>query len=101
MSSKTDKPFPANPQIATFRYRGPDRRKPSDDESTDKVSGEVTFDAKGNPVWEIRVDVPRRRKEDDTVDLLKCLDTDSLSIADDDKVPSAPGYNPYERKRGS
>jgi len=96
MSSKPDKSFPRNPEIATFRYRGPNRRHQADTEpAAEKPSGEVKFDAKGNPVWEIRIDVPRRRKEDDTVDLLKCLDSDSLSIVDDPNHIGPPGYNPY------
>jgi hypothetical protein len=99
MPPNKDKPFPANPKIVTSRYRGPDRRGRYPDEETDtQPSGEVVFDAKGNPVWRVRVDVPRRRKDDDTIDMLKRLEVDSLSLADDDNGPSDAGYDPYLNK---
>ena len=100
--SNEDRPFPANPEITTFRYRGPDRRENEAPQEQEKAFGEVKFDSKGNPVWETRVDVPRRRKEDDTIDLLKCLDDESLSLADEQQAaPDAEGYNPYRRDDGS
>jgi hypothetical protein len=40
----------------------------------------VKFDAKGNPVLEVRTDVPRHREDDKTIDLLKCLDADALGL---------------------
>ena len=77
--------FPSNPEIITFRYRGPDRRGKYDYEIPEsEYSAEVRFDAKGNPVLEIGTNVPRRRKEDDTFDCLKALEISSLSIAEDD-----------------
>ena len=96
MAHKRNKPFPANPQVVTTRYRGPDRRGRGPDEQLDEgASGEVTFDAKGNPVWQIRVDMPRRRKDDHTIDMLKRLELDSLSLADESVPKGDTGYNPY------
>ena len=65
-----------------------------------KVAGSVGRDELGNAVWEWRVDVPRRRDDDPTIDLLECLDVDGLSIAEDDEKPSKPGhFNPYNKVR--
>lgn len=97
MPHDKDKPFPADPEIVTFRYRGPDRRNHDPEaETVESTSGDVTFDAKGNPVWQIRVDVLRRRKDDDTMDLLKRLEVDSLSLADEHDATEDTGYNPYD-----
>jgi hypothetical protein len=85
MSAKKDDPFPSNPAIVTFRYRGPDPRAEfSDDGLHGQPSGTVRFDDQGNPVWEVRVDIPRRRDGDDTIDLLKCLDNSLLSLEEDE-----------------
>jgi hypothetical protein len=59
---------------------------------------EVRFDAKGNPVWHVRVDVPMRRKDDDdTFDFLKCLDVEGLSLSEDEpeRKEGGVGYDPY------
>ena len=95
--------FGSDQEIVTFRYRGPDRRERrsfnmGDLLSPDEKLGDVTFDAKGNPIWQLKVELPRRRKEDDTLDLIKCLDVDTLALADDaddDEAPKGRGYNPY------
>jgi hypothetical protein len=60
--------------------------------------GGVTYDAKGDPVWEWRVDVPRRREDDSTIDLLKCLDVNDLRLEDEPKEPDQ-GINPYDTAR--
>jgi hypothetical protein len=52
-------------------------------------------------VWRVRVDVPRRRKDDDTIDMLKRLEVDSLSLADDENGPSDSGYDPYLKNEPS
>jgi hypothetical protein len=61
----------------------------------------VGFDAKGNPVLEWRTTEPARRADDDTIDYLKCLDSDALEIADESdgaKPKRRPkGYNPYDK----
>ena len=106
MSKKLDKPtFAADAEVHTFRYRGPDRRAPAKDSDPSEFDVEVRFDAKGNSIWEMRTTIPRRRTDDDTLDLLKCLDIDSLSLdqdadaprSDDAAEPRASGYNPYAR----
>jgi hypothetical protein len=85
MSSSDEKPFPTDPEIVTFRYRGPDRRGQfSDDGTSGESTGTVRWDDKGNPVWEVRMDIPRRREDDDTIDLLKCLDNSLLSLEEDE-----------------
>ena len=59
---------------------------------------EVEFDAKGNPVWQVRVDSPSRRQDDDTFDLLKCLDVEGLSLSDEEPATDKGlGYDPYAR----
>lgn len=80
MSSDNDKQFANAAEMDDFA--GEDRRD-HDAEQDEQIESRVRFDAKGNPVWEVRTDVPRRRKDDNTVDLLKCLDDDSLALADD------------------
>ena len=80
--AKTKRQFAANAAIKTPSYRGPDRRLPSGHSETG-ISKEVTSDAKGNPVLDIRSTAPRRREDDDTLDLIKCLDESALSIQED------------------
>jgi hypothetical protein len=60
--------------------------------------GGVTYDAKGDPVWEWRVNVPRRREGDPTIDLLKCLDVADLRLEDEKEEPDL-GINPYDTAR--
>ena len=86
--SPTTKDFAANAKVVSRSYRGPDRRDPEQAASS-RVERTVKFDAKGNPVLEVRTDVPRRRGDDKTIDLLKCLDADALNLRleDDDKAP--------------
>lgn len=60
--------------------------------------GGVTYDAKGDPVWEWRVNVPRRREDDSTIDLLKCLDVADLRLEDETGEPDQ-GVNPYDTAR--
>lgn len=85
----------------TAEYEGPERRRRPSDEVD--IRREIRFDAKGNPVWEVRVDTPRRRKDDDTFDLLKCLDADDLSLKleedgdDDDDASGTGAYQLYNR----
>jgi hypothetical protein len=65
------------------------------------VYGKVGRDDKGDAIWEWRVDVPLRRDEDETINLLKCLEDVDLKLADSDEVADtkdpAGGYNPYNR----
>jgi hypothetical protein len=101
MASKKNKPSP--PEISTPRYRGSNRRDPNAADETVEIAGVVTFDAKGNAVWQTGAAVPRRRRDDGTIDSLKCLDLDSLSLQDEgspqdeSRSEAADGYNPYNR----
>ena len=84
--SKTPKSdaFAADAKVRSRTYRGPDRRDP-DNTDDSQVSRQIKFDDKGNPVLEVRVDVPRRREDDNTIDLLKCLDADALNLQLEDQ----------------
>lgn len=64
-----------------------------------KSLGTVGHDDLGNAVWEWRVDVPARREDDPTIDLLQCLDVDGLTLEDDDSETDADSFNPYNKKR--
>jgi hypothetical protein len=81
----------------TTKPARPDRRK----KEKVRPNGTVRFDAKGNPIWEVRVDTPRRRENDDTFDLIKSLDIESLSLSDEEPEEETGnrGYNPYSRGR--
>lgn len=74
-------------------HAGTERRTDSADHP--ETHTEIRFDDKGNPVWEVRADTPRRRKDDDTIDLLKTLDVESLSLEGDEEQTEVPGYDPY------
>lgn len=84
------------PPINTPTYRGPDRRR---NKRNKGAQGRIRYNAKGDPIWEPFADAPRRRKDDETFDLLKALDVDSLSLADDETPESVEGFNPYERHK--
>jgi hypothetical protein len=62
----------------------------------DSLHGKLTYDAKGNPVWEWRENRPRRRHDDSTVDMLKCLDSGALTLAEDPDEDRGGGVNPYD-----
>ena len=95
MSDKKKRPFPANPKIVTPTYRGPDRRGLFPD---DTPSGEVEFDDKGNPVWKMKA-IELRRKDDQTLNELKTLKIESLSLEGDEPgPPKDSGYDPYLRE---
>ena len=65
-------------EIVTETYRGPDRRR------NQSLSREVRFDDKGNAVLHVRTDVPRRREDDGTINLIECLDADALGLEIED-----------------
>jgi hypothetical protein len=93
------------PEIATPTYRGADRRRRQRDESEDHFSGRVRFDPRGNPIWEARVDVIRRRRDDKTVNLLKCLENDRLALEEErvkseEELSLESGYDPYGHSSG-
>jgi hypothetical protein len=95
--SKEKKPFPSNPKIVTRTCRGPDRRGRYPEDTS---SGEVEFDDKGSPVWRLKT-IRLRRKDDDTLNLKKALEVDSLSLEGDEPEPKPlkeAGYDPYSRE---
>lgn len=62
-----------------------------------KSLGTVGHDDLGNAVWEWRVDVPARREDDPTIDLLDCLDVDGMSLEEEAKSKTG-SFNPYNKK---
>lgn len=64
-----------------------------------KAIGQVGHDDLGNAVWNWRVDVPRRRDDDPTLDLLDCLDVDGLALEDDESEANDDKFNPYNKRR--
>lgn len=80
-------------------YDGPERRAAGGEPA--KPRKEIRYDAKGNPVLDLRTDeVARRRRDDDTLDLIKCLDIDTLELEDEDIIEETgtwAGFDPYAR----
>ena len=74
------KNFAAKAPVATKTYRGPERRDDSEPHEEEVVSRRVTFDARGNPVLDVRTNVSRRRADDNTIDLLECLNENDLGL---------------------
>ena len=65
-----------------------------------KALGGVSHDDLGNAVWEWRVDVPRRRDDDPTIDLIDCLDVDGMSLEDEKaELTEDESFNPYNKSR--
>lgn len=103
MTSKKNKPVSSDPDVATPRYRGSDRRDADTDEENVEVVLNVEFDVKGDPVLQAQSTVPRRRKDDKPVNLLDHVDLDSLSLQDEDSPQDEKnarpggGGDPYDR----
>ncbi len=82
-----------NGKILAPDYDGPERRK-----AQCAPEHRIRFDAKGDPIWEVRTDhIPRRREDDDTINLLRCLVPESLSLEDDDADSDEGGFDPYDK----
>jgi hypothetical protein len=65
-----------------------------------KALGGISHDDLGNAVWEWRVDVPRRRDDDPTIDLIDCLDVDGMSLEDEKPATDEDeSFNPYNKSR--
>ena len=79
----------------------PDRRRSGQNRAASldsKDLGGIGRDELGNAVWEWRVDVPRRREEDLTIDLLECLDVEGLELDDNEDADDGnASFNPYDR----
>ena len=69
---------------ATSRFGDSDRRKADNDYPEESITRQIVFDAKGNPVLSVQTNVPRRREDDHTIDLLECLDADKLRLEIDE-----------------
>ena len=100
MSEKTGKieRNPALPADTTQDRRRRDSRSGAPKPGA-KSLGTIGHDDLGNAVWEWRVDVPARREDDPTIDLLDCLDVEGLSLEDEDDKPQSDSFNPYNKKR--
>ena len=97
-----DKDNSSDSEIVTPKNREHDRRV-ADPVSNEPVpSVRVDHDSRGSTVLNVTTVTPRRRADDDTVNLQKLLDVDSLSIDDDDgpledgSDESSDGGNPKE-----
>jgi hypothetical protein len=99
--SQNDKKSPPNVSPPMDPRR--DRRSPGDrapPRLDPKALGTIAHDDLGNAVWNWHVDVPRRRDDDPTIDLLECLDADELSLESDEGAESDEGsFNPYNKAR--
>jgi hypothetical protein len=65
---------------STGSYPGPDRRNPNQSMADKGITRQIRFDEKGNSILDLRANTPRRRDGDRTIDLLECLDADSLGL---------------------
>jgi hypothetical protein len=97
----TEKNRKVPPEASPSQHAEGDRRRSRGKTPlSPKVVGSVGRDELGNAVWEWRVDVPRRRDDDPTIDLLECLDVDGLSIQEEEEQPRKKGhFNPYNKIR--
>jgi len=78
----------------------PDDKGETPDVSTEKKSGRVTFDARGNAVWEWSMSTGIFGRDADT-DRLKKLEDPDLKIADDPPAtPKSFGTSPDQRGPG-
>ena len=90
MSAKNNnKQSPA--PISTPTYRGQDRRDVIADDDIEVLGGNVSFDEKGDPVWRARVEAPRHRRDDETIDTLKCLNAESVTLEGEDSFQGEQG----------
>ena len=97
--SKKDRDIPAKASPTAGKKQDRRRKDKRGEPPSPKAVGKVAHDDLGNAVWNWRVDVPRRRDDDPTIDLLECLETDSLSLEDDDKTNPDEKFNPYNKRR--
>jgi hypothetical protein len=100
MTEKDDK-LPADIPPPAGENRDRRRSHQRDDAAAPKPGavGSVEHDDLGNAVWNWRVDVPRRREDDPTIDLLECLDVEGLSLEEDEPETEDDGFEPYGGKR--
>jgi len=100
MTEKRDKLPPDVPPPAGQKHERRSRERGKPPKVEPGALGRIGHDDLGNAVWTWRVDVPRRRDDDPTLDLLDSLDVDGLSIEDEDEEkPSDGSFNPYDKTR--
>jgi hypothetical protein len=100
----TEKDEKLPPDVSPPAGKSKDRRRSAERSRPAAVDprtlGKVGHDDLGNAVWNWRVEVPRRRDDDPTVDLLQCLDVDGLSLEDDEEPKTdEKSFNPYNKTR--
>jgi hypothetical protein len=100
MTEKDDKlPPDVPPPAGKRRDRRGSRKRADGDAPKPGATGSIEHDELGNAVWNWRVDVPRRREDDPTIDLLEILDVDGLSLKEDEPEENEASFNPYNKKR--
>ncbi|GFE78542.1 hypothetical protein GCM10011487_05420 [Steroidobacter agaridevorans] len=71
---------------------------PAEDSQTDKRSGRIAYDERGNSIWEWQLETGVYSRDIST-QRLKKLDLNDLSIADtaiQQRPPDLGGFNPYD-----
>ena len=70
--------------IRTSSYSGPNRRRRNQQQEDAEVYQTVISNPAGDVILDVRTNARRRREDDMTVNLLKCLDISGLDIEDFD-----------------
>jgi hypothetical protein len=100
MGKKPDElPDDVSPPAMSKRDRRQPSRRSGPPKPDPQALGGISHDDLGNAVWEWRVEVPRRRDDDPTIDLLDCLDVDGLSLEDESPADEDVSFNPYNKSR--
>ena len=71
-------------EVITPSYRGPDRRSHDQAQEDAEIYQTVISNPAGDVILDVRTNARRRREDDMTVNLLKCLDIAELGIEDFD-----------------
>lgn len=69
-------------KINTPRYSGPERRSRDQARDDAEIYQTVVSNPAGEVILDVRTNARRRREDDMTVNLLKCLDISELDIED-------------------
>ncbi len=92
------KPKPSSKPASPQPTAGPDAAGTAVKSVRENGLGTIRYDAKGDPVWEWRVEERRRRQDDPTLDMLKALDCQELTIAEETGIRTGlrKGIDPYD-----
>ena len=82
--TRKDGHSPGSGYINTPSYRGPERRSHDQAKDDAEVYQTVISNPAGDVILDVRTNARRRREDDMTVNLLKCLDISDLDIEDFD-----------------